>query len=63
MLAFDDNCGCEQFGRRHHKDIADPEEDLEQRINEEIQGSIADILTEIVQNAFHQALEHSMDFS
>ena len=41
------------MGRKHHKDIADPEEDLDQRINEEIQGTIADILTEIVQNAFH----------
>ena len=42
--------------------IDDPEVDVEDRINKQIEKTIADILSEIVQNAFHQSLEGVIDF-
>jgi hypothetical protein len=43
-------------------DISNPDEDIERRITQQINKSIADILSEIVQNAFHQSLEDCIQF-
>lgn len=58
LLDLDEDCDCRIFeDKRHHKDISDPEQDVEDRINDQIRRTIGDILSEIVQNAFHQSFE------
>jgi len=53
LLDLDQKCDCRIFEDRNKKDIADPESDVEERITKQIQGTIADILSEIIQNALH----------
>lgn len=49
LLDLDNDCDCLEFeDKRHHHDIADPEQDVEDRINEQIRRTIGDILSEIV---------------
>ena len=58
LLDLDSDCDCLKFeDKRHHKDISDPEQDVENKINDQIRRTIGDILSEIVQNAFHQSFE------
>lgn len=59
LLDLDQKCDCRIFEnkRKAVEDIADPEADVEKRINHEIKRTIADILSEIVQNVFHQSFE------
>ena len=66
MLDMDQKCDCMIFENpRHHRmaQINDPEDDVEYRINKQIDKTIADVLTEIVQNVFNQAFEGVIDFS
>jgi hypothetical protein len=44
-------------------EVTNPDEDVELRINKQIEKTIADVLTEIVQNVFHQSLDGVIDFS
>lgn len=59
LLDLEQHCDCRIFEnkRKAVQDIADPEADVEKRINHEIKRTIADILSEIVQNVFHQSFE------
>ena len=65
MLDMNQKCNCMIFQEPRHKRMAqidDPEVDVEDRINKQIEKTIADILSEIVQNAFHQSLDGVIDF-
>lgn len=59
LLDLDDSCDCRIFEnkRKDVQDIADPEADVEEKINLQIRQTIADVLSEIVQNVFHQSFE------
>lgn len=67
MLDFEQECDCRIFNEDRHKPkkfiTVDPEEDVEMRINKQIEKSIGDILSEIVQNAFQQSFEDVVTFS
>ena len=66
MLDLDQKCDCMIFEKPRHDRMAqinDPEDDVEYRINKQIDKTIADVLTEIVQNVFTQAFEGVIDFS
>lgn len=67
MLNLDHECDCRIFNEDRHKPKrlinVDPEQDVEMRINKQIEKSIADILSEIIQNALHQSMEEVITFS
>lgn len=68
MLNLEDmDCNCKIFNDERHQAKklinVDPEEDVELRINKQIEKSIADILSEIIQNALHQSMEDVITFS
>jgi len=66
LLDINQDCDCRIFPHEHdHRQIIvdDPEIDVERRINDQIQKTIADVLSEIVQNVFHQSLEHVIEIN
>ena len=67
MLNLDQDCDCKIFKDERHQAKkfinVDPEQDVEMRINKQIEKSIADILSEIIQNALHQSMEEVITFS
>ncbi len=67
MLDLEQDCDCKIFNDERHQRKkfinVDPEQDVEMRINKQIEKSIADILSEIIQNALHQSMEEVITFS
>jgi shikimate kinase len=68
------DCGCNEYpwrseagknwvGQPVTSDIADPEVDVENRINAQIRQTIADVLSEIVQEVFTQSFSDVIQLS